>query len=113
MFNDLYLGVFDIQKAYHVSTGNFTDGLLKQGIQVNPEDLYAEVERILTRLTTVSIVKDLCSHLGLIHEYDAILEKEMNLIYRQNGPTKKEKSQPAFTFHNQTPGDTKNGESKK
>lgn len=111
MFNNLYLQIYDLQKAFYVSKEKFTQGLLNQGIQANPEDLYKNIEMILTRLTTVSLVKDLCHHLGLISEYDTILEKELGLIYRSNGTPAKAKPD-SFSFSNQTPGDVHEGRRK-
>lgn len=81
-FHKLFLGLLDFGKAYHNSKKSFTEALLNTGSKENPQDIYAFIETMSSRLEKVYIVKRMCAVLGLHSEMENILEAEMELIYK-------------------------------
>jgi hypothetical protein len=82
LYNDVFLSVYDIESALQKSSESFTNVLVERGIEVNPQTMLKKVDLINTRILTANIVKRLCMGLGLHGEYDTILNRELDLIYR-------------------------------
>lgn len=90
-FMEVFLEVYEVERGFYQAKGNYTEILLKRGIEVNPQEMYSNLELLVGRATKLMIIKRLCPALGLVSEMDEILKKEMDLIYRERG-----KSDPHF-----------------
>jgi hypothetical protein len=80
-FNDLLLEVCEVEKGFHSIQEKFTQALLSQGVEMNPQGVYQNMDLILTRMVKILMVKRMASVLGLHQEYDDILAQELNLAY--------------------------------
>jgi hypothetical protein len=82
LFSNIFVEVFDIEKAFDKAITDFTNILLKRGIQANPKDLYSQMDMMLTRLMKIYVAKRMCVNLGLHEEANNIIANEMELVYR-------------------------------
>lgn len=85
-FQDLYLELLDFAKAYEGSKTNFTNALLNTGTQINPQEIYAFIDSLSSRLEKIHITKRICNLLGLHSEVDKIVDAEINMIYNKPQP---------------------------
>lgn len=85
-FQQVFLELLDFGKAFHNSKQNFTNALLNTGSMENPQEIYAYIEDMSSRLEKITIVKRVCAMLGLINEMDKIIEAELELIYKKPTP---------------------------
>jgi hypothetical protein len=80
-FNKLLTEVFSFENDFESSKKNFLQALLNQGIKANPDAVFSLFEMTNTRLVRMFVTKSICNLLGLQHEMDRIMDKEMDLIY--------------------------------
>jgi len=80
-FNKLLTEVFFFENDFESSKKSFLQALLNQGIKANPDMVFSLFELTNTRLIRLFVTKNLCHLLGLEHELDRIMDKEMDLIY--------------------------------
>lgn len=81
VFNDLLLEVHDVESSLYKTQEDFTNVLLKRGIEINPQGMYKYLDLIMTRLMKIYTVKRMCMSLGMHSEYDKILDHELGLVY--------------------------------
>jgi len=81
-FLDLIIEILDFDLSFVNAKTNFTNALLNNGSQYNPQQVYQLLDLITTRLERIHVVKRLCNFLGLQNEMDRIIECELELIYK-------------------------------
>lgn len=111
-FEELYyqilLEVLNVEQGLQNAAGSFRRILITRGLEVNPDVIFTKVDMINTRILLVSIVKQLCSGLGLQAEYDQILQRELDLVYAQTPTQNKIYSKDSFISKNVPGEDTRN-----
>jgi hypothetical protein len=80
-FHRIFLDIYDLEDGYVRAKESYTNALLNNGMQVNPQDLYGFTDMVLQRLAKIRTIKRMCMLLGLHVEMDGIVEHELNLIY--------------------------------
>lgn len=83
-FTNLFVEVYDVQSGFEQATENYTKVLLERGLEINPQELYSQVQLMARRYMKLAMVKRLCHAMGLSGEMDKILEREMDLVYNSN-----------------------------
>lgn len=84
-FQDLFVSIFlefyDVESGLDRAKEEFTEALLKQGVEANFHQVYSYVDNITVRMSKISAVKRLLYMMGLHREFDSIMQKEIDLIY--------------------------------
>lgn len=111
-FEELYyqilLEVLNVEQGLQNAAESFRRILITRGLEVNPDVIFTKVDMINTRILLVSVVKQLCSGLGLQAEYDQILQRELDLVYAQTPTQNKVYSKDSFISKNVPGEDTRN-----
>lgn len=82
LFEQIFLEILQVETGFGAACDSLRSVFLNNGIKINPDQLFARVDLVSTRLSMASIVKQLCYGLGLQDEYARILEHELNVIYK-------------------------------
>lgn len=85
IFYEIFMEMYDQGVGFEKATNTLTQKLLNEGVEANPQDAYAYVELVASRLSRISATKRLCLAMGLQSEYDDILRRELDLIYSASG----------------------------
>jgi hypothetical protein len=80
-FVKIFKSVIDTASGLHDAKIKLTEALLEQGVKINPQDLFGAADLTISRLQRLMVVKSMLPLLGLMSEVDAILSREMDLIY--------------------------------
>lgn len=83
----LFLEIFNAEKSLFDISEQITQTLAKQGIDANIADIREVIERTQERMLKVMVAKTLAQAQGLHHEWDKILERELDLIYPRRSLT--------------------------
>jgi hypothetical protein len=79
----IFLETFNAEKSLLDIATEVRQILANQGIEVNIDDIHKIIDESQSRMLKLSISKTLAYAMGLTKDWDAILQREMDLIYPQ------------------------------
>lgn len=77
----LFLEIFNAEKSLFDVSEQITGILSKQGIEANTDEIATIIESAQERIIKINVAKTLALAQGLHHEWDTILQRELDLIY--------------------------------
>lgn len=81
LIGQIFLEVFNAEKSLLDIANEIQHILGNQGIEVNIDDIKKMIESTQERMLRISIAKTMAYGMGLTKDWEAILQREMDLIY--------------------------------
>lgn len=82
----LFVEIFNAEKSLFDVSEQITGILSKQGIEANTNEISSIIDAAQERIIKINVAKTLALAQGLHHEWDQILQRELDLIYPRRDP---------------------------